>query len=557
MKNLLLKSVAVAALMTSQTMTATFAGPLPVVLAQATATEPVEPKLEKTGSDTKADRKAARKAEKKAEKAAAKETEANNAEANANAGQDKKKAEAEVKANPPQEDKAEAKNAEADTNAKKDTEKAETEVKAEPPAQDNKEAAAQNNAVDGKAAEDKTAKDEAAEAKSSKKAAAGESDAKKAETDSSARQAKKKTESEAELTAKPPSEDEKKAARAATVGDVDPSKNAAAVVKDDLSAKQKASLEAVEKERRRAKRRDREKLLGTFALGAAVGVIVNELGGKVVEDQGDRIVVERDGIYVIRKDENDLFRRNDSRVEDELLANGRMRTTVYRPNGSKIVTIREADGTINQRFRVRPDGDRVMLIDNRIEGPRRHRDFRRELGELRFDIPREDYIVETRRADRRALRRAFNAEPVERIERNYTLTEVRYSSRLRDKMRRVDLDTITFATNVFSLSQSQVDLLADVAGAIDDVIQDNPREIFLIEGHTDAVGDEISNLTLSDRRADTVAQILTSVFGLPPENFVVQGYGETNLKINTQSDERANRRVTIRRITPLMGQASR
>ena len=82
----------------------------------------------------------------------------------------------------------------------------------------------------------------------------------------------------------------------------------------------------------------------------------------------------------------------------------------------------------------------------------------------------------------------------------------------------------------------------------------NPNEMFLIEGHTDAVGSAASNLSLSDRRAESVAKALTEYFGVPPENLVVQGYGETELKMNTLGNERANRRVAVRIITPLLQQ---
>ena len=35
----------------------------------------------------------------------------------------------------------------------------------------------------------------------------------------------------------------------------------------------------------------------------------------------------------------------------------------------------------------------------------------------------------------------------------------------------------------------------------------NPDEVFLVEGHTDAVGTEEDNLSLSDRRAEAVAAL--------------------------------------------------
>jgi len=77
-------------------------------------------------------------------------------------------------------------------------------------------------------------------------------------------------------------------------------------------------------------------------------------------------------------------------------------------------------------------------------------------------------------------------------------------------------------------------------------------EVFLIEGHTDAVGSDIDNLSLSDRRAESVALVLSQQFGVPPENLTTQGYGAHYLKIPTPAPERANRRVTVRRITPLL-----
>ena len=336
----------------------------------------------------------------------------------------------------------------------------------------------------------------------------------------------------------------------------------AAIVKDEMTAEQRAALDQAEKKRRDRKKKDRLKLLGAFAAGAAVGTVVNALGGEVVEDQGDRLVVRENDRLVIRKDENELLRRDGATISDEVLDNGNLRTVVTRPNGVRIISVRDPGGFLLRRVRVEANGDRYVLIDNttpqtRREQRQRRRDFREELGPLRLDIDQDDYVVETRRSDRRAIRRALAAQPVEQANEVYTLREVRESERLRQKVRRVDLDTITFNSGSFSLTQSQINLLADVADAMNAIIDNNPREIFLIEGHTDAVGDELPNLTLSDRRAETVARILIDIFDTPPENLVVQGYGERYLKVNTQSDERANRRVTVRRITPLIATASR
>lgn len=144
------------------------------------------------------------------------------------------------------------------------------------------------------------------------------------------------------------------------------------------------------------------------------------------------------------------------------------------------------------------------------------------------------------------------APPVERIDRRYTLDEVRYSPRVRERMSRVDIDTINFETASWAITPDQVQQLAVIAEGVKQAIARNPAEIFLVEGHTDAVGGDDDNLSLSDRRAETVAVTLTERFGVPAENLTTQGYGEQYLKVPTQAAERQNRRVTMRRITPLL-----
>jgi outer membrane protein OmpA-like peptidoglycan-associated protein len=62
----------------------------------------------------------------------------------------------------------------------------------------------------------------------------------------------------------------------------------------------------------------------------------------------------------------------------------------------------------------------------------------------------------------------------------------------------------------------------------------------------------MDNLALSDRRAEAVAYALTGSFNIPPENLATQGYGEQYLKVKTEEPEEDNRRVAIRRITPLV-----
>jgi outer membrane protein OmpA-like peptidoglycan-associated protein len=122
----------------------------------------------------------------------------------------------------------------------------------------------------------------------------------------------------------------------------------------------------------------------------------------------------------------------------------------------------------------------------------------------------------------------------------------------------IDLDTINFETGSWDIPDDQAAKLQVIADGINRAIARNPSEVFLIEGHTDAVGNDVDNLSLSDRRAQSAAELLTQQFQVPAENLVTQGYGEQNLKVQTDGPSRENRRVTARRITPLLngGQAS-
>ena len=174
-----------------------------------------------------------------------------------------------------------------------------------------------------------------------------------------------------------------------------------------------------------------------------------------------------------------------------------------------------------------------------------------------YSLPRSKYIVEYDRASDDDLYEALSAPPVARLERGYSLEEIRYSRPLREYMRRIDLDTVNFEFGSFEVAHDQYPKLERLARIIHRMLRRNEAEVFLIEGHTDAVGADEDNLTLSDRRAEAVADILVSEFEVPIENLITQGYGEQFLKIETQGPERQNRRVAFRRITPLLGRQDR
>ena len=69
--------------------------------------------------------------------------------------------------------------------------------------------------------------------------------------------------------------------------------------------------------------------------------------------------------------------------------------------------------------------------------------------------------------------------------------------------------------------------------------------VFLIVGHTDAVGDRKSNLTLSEKRADAVRKALITTFGITPSRVVSVGLGEEQLQDRAHPTAAVNRRVQI------------
>ncbi|RAI37385.1 hypothetical protein CH341_29705 [Rhodoplanes roseus] len=302
-------------------------------------------------------------------------------------------------------------------------------------------------------------------------------------------------------------------------------------------------------------------------------------GSTTIIREPDRTIIREGDRTIIRHNEMDRFRYGAQDVRMERRGNENV-AVVVRPGGYRVVTVTDDNGYLLRRTRVMPDGREYILIDNRRHwgpggpppGPRGP-GFGTGLavgaavglgvGALMLNmpppvvhIPPERYIVETERASPTLLYETLTAPPVMEIERPYTLDEVRYNAPLRDRMPRVDLDTVTFETGSWELDPMQIEKLAGIADGLNRAIQANPQEVFLIEGHTDAVGGDVDNLSLSDRRAEAVAMVLTQQFGVPAENLTTQGYGRQYLKVPTDGPLRENRRVAVRRITPLLtGQA--
>ncbi|MGO4684809.1 OmpA family protein [Hyphomicrobium sp. 2TAF46] len=297
-------------------------------------------------------------------------------------------------------------------------------------------------------------------------------------------------------------------------------------------------------------------------------------GGKgvVIEEPGQRRIFKENNRVVIQHDENERLRRVDPRARFEKGQGGTNVSIIDRPGGFKVYSETDANGQLLRRYRRGPDGRDVIIIDNRRRGGDGiGRGIATGIGigigvaagaailnsvldvpPPRVLIPRDKYIVDYERASDDDVYEALSAPPVDDFSDRYTLDEIRATVGLRDRMRRVDLDDITFEFGAWDVDPSQYRKLERIARGMNRIIDRNPNEVFMIEGYTDAVGSVEDNLSLSDRRAESVATVLSEQFQVPFENMTTQGYGKQYLKVPTSAPERLNRRVAVRRITPLL-----
>jgi len=93
----------------------------------------------------------------------------------------------------------------------------------------------------------------------------------------------------------------------------------------------------------------------------------------------------------------------------------------------------------------------------------------------------------------------------------------------------------------------------EILGAMADALH-NPvllRDQFLIVGHTDAKGKREYNLELSQRRADSIRNALTTVFKVDPARIQAFGLGEEQLRDPNNPDAAVNRRVQLLNLGPM------
>ncbi len=111
---------------------------------------------------------------------------------------------------------------------------------------------------------------------------------------------------------------------------------------------------------------------------------------------------------------------------------------------------------------------------------------------------------------------------------------------------RLALQGIYFDTGSDELRPESSGTLKEVGA----MLKDHPELRLLIEGHTDNVGSEASNLALSEKRAAAVKQALVASFGIDASRLESKGFGagKPAAPNDTPEGRQTNRRVEIVRL---------
>ncbi len=106
----------------------------------------------------------------------------------------------------------------------------------------------------------------------------------------------------------------------------------------------------------------------------------------------------------------------------------------------------------------------------------------------------------------------------------------------------IDIE-IQFAYDSFQLTPQAIAQLAPLAVTLSDPAVRG--QFIMIVGHTDGVGGYDYNQTLSERRAQTVANHVSAITGIPRSQFLPVGMGFKVLKYPLDPRAAGNRRVTV------------
>lgn len=109
---------------------------------------------------------------------------------------------------------------------------------------------------------------------------------------------------------------------------------------------------------------------------------------------------------------------------------------------------------------------------------------------------------------------------------------------------------ISFEYNSSQILPSQIAKLAKIGTLLTDNRLKNSK--LLLAGHTDASGDNLYNVKLSNNRAAAIRDALVQGFNVPQSMLVTLGFGEEQLKDRVDPNSPVNRRVELINLSSLV-----
>ena len=199
-----------------------------------------------------------------------------------------------------------------------------------------------------------------------------------------------------------------------------------------------------------------------------------------------------------------------------------------------------------QRVRIAEETARLNAAERTIEQAR---------------TERQQVLIEARAAEARAAEQAAQrAQQQAAAERQAAATEreraeaaLAEARQLAQRVNELEAEltsrglVLTLGDVLFNTGQATLQPGAErtVAGLVA-FLNDYPERNVLIEGHTDNVGSDATNITLSERRANAVRDALTAR-GISPTRIRTRGYGEAYpvASNNDAAGRQRNRRVEV------------
>lgn len=151
------------------------------------------------------------------------------------------------------------------------------------------------------------------------------------------------------------------------------------------------------------------------------------------------------------------------------------------------------------------------------------------------------------------IERSLDAAPRRKLSKAKKIhrRDLRRRSDIRRIAPSIDIQAINFEFGSSYIPNNEYWKVENIAQAMRRILR-RRDEVFLIEGHTDAVGSRYNNQLLSERRAQSLKNVLVRHFYVDPRALETAGFGEDYLLVRTQRAEWRNRRVTLRRVTDLI-----